>query len=127
MRQPILRFAMNFAAYLVFGGGIFAFAAIQAHAIGSSTGDFARVIAAALGVAVWCGALTTSSELVAKRIEARPKRALVAASLGALSLGGFAAALSVISGGAVSTSFIAIGAVVGAAMHGARAFAAQTT
>lgn len=114
---------MNFVAYLVFGGGIFAFAAIQAHSLSSSTGDFARVITAALGVAVWCGALTTSSELVAKRIDDRPKRAAIAALLGALSLGGFATALSLMSSGAVATSFIVIGVVAGAAMHGARAFA----
>jgi hypothetical protein len=121
MRQLIVRFAMNFAAYLVFGGGIFAFAALQSH----QTVDFGNVILAAVLVAFWSGSLTTTSETIARTMPSQAKRAAIAAVLGALSLGGFAALLSLFSSGGhdLRASFVVIGVVAGGAMHAARAFA----
>ena len=122
MRNPAARFALNFAIYLVFGGGIFAFVAMR-DAAGANKPSFASVVIAALCLAVWSGALTTVIEVVVRREPRLGKRAAIAGGLGALSLGGFAAILSLLAWHGLPLGFVAIGVIAGGAMHAARAFA----
>lgn len=120
MRHPVARLLLNFTIYLVFGGAILAFVTNEAHA-NRSLGE---IIGAALGVALWSGTLTT---LIETRIVPLPdpaRRTLLAALCGGLSLGGFAAILSMVAWQAPQPGFIAIGLIAGALMQGARAFSA---
>lgn len=118
LRHPVARLLLNVTVYLVFGGAILAFVSNEARA----GRTFGEVVGAAIGVALWSGTLTT---LIETRIIPLPdpaRRSLLAALCGALSLGGFAAILSMVAWKSPQPGFIAIGLVAGALMQGARAF-----
>lgn len=118
MRHPIARLALNFLVYLVFGGAILAFVTNETKAARS----LIEILGAALGVALWSGTLTTAIETRVVPMADPARRSLIAALLGGLSLGGFAAILSVVAWSEPQPGFIAIGVVAGALMQGARAF-----
>lgn len=118
MRHPFARLALNFLVYLVFGGAILAFVTNETKAGRSLT----EIMGAAFGVALWSGTLTTAIETRVLPMADPARRSLIAALLGGLSLGGFAAILSVVAWAAPQPGFIAIGLVAGALMQGARAF-----
>ena len=118
MRNPVARFALNFAVYLVFGGAILAFTAQG----GSPAVPFQHIAWAALAVALWSGSLTTLIETRVNALAAPTKRALIAGLVGGLSLGGFATILSVVAWRGPELGFIALGVVAGALMQAARAF-----
>ncbi len=118
MRTPLVRFALNFTVYLVFGGGILAFTAQGAPILI----PFADIAIGALGVALWSGTLTTLIETRVVAIADPLRRSLTAGLLGGLSLGGFATILSSVAWRSVEPGFIAIGLVAGALMQAARAF-----
>lgn len=122
MRSPVARFAINFTVYLVFGGAILAFVTRDVAEKTGAIVSFGTILAAALGVALWSGALTTAIETRVMPLPVATKRAGVAAALGALNLGGFAAILSVVAWGSLQLGFVAIGLVAGALMQAARAF-----
>ena len=122
MRSPLARLAINFTVYLVFGGAILAFVTRD---VAEKTGvavSFPTILAAALGVALWSGALTTVIETRVMRMPVATTRAGIAALLGAVNLGGFATILSVVAWGGPQLGFIAIGIAAGALMQAARAF-----
>jgi phage shock protein E len=118
MRHPIARLLLNFTVYLVFGGAILAFVTNEARA----GRTFSEIVGAALGVALWSGTLTTLIETRIIPLRDPARRSLLAALCGGLSLGGFAAILSVVAWKSPQPGFIAIGLVAGALMQGARAF-----
>jgi phage shock protein E len=118
MRHPLVRLLLNFTVYLVFGGAILAFVTNEAR----SGRTFAEVVGAAIGVALWSGTLTTLIETRIIPLRDPARRSLLAALCGGLSLGGFAAILSVVAWKSPQAGFIAIGLVAGALMQGARAF-----
>jgi phage shock protein E len=120
MRHPAARLILNFTVYLVFGGAILAFVTNEARA----NRTFAEIVGAALGVALWSGTLTTLIETRIIPLKDPARRSLLAALCGGLSLGGFAAILSMVAWRAPQPGFIAIGLVAGALMQGARAFSA---
>jgi hypothetical protein len=116
--MAIARFAMNFVVYLVFGGAILAFTAMQ----GPTKAPFLNVVAGALVVAAWSGALTTLIEVRVMPLHDIRRRVGLALAMGALSLGGFATVLSFVAWRELQWGFIAIGVGAGALMQGARAF-----
>jgi hypothetical protein len=118
MRHAVVRFALNFTVYLVFGGGILAFTARR----GLEPAPFLTTAVAALGVALWSGSLTTLIETRVILMAEPLKRALAAGVVGALSLGGFAAILSVVAWHREELGFIGIGIAAGGLMQAARAF-----
>jgi hypothetical protein len=120
LRTPIARFALNFALYLVFGGGMLAFAAM--HDATPERASTSTVILAALVLALWCGALSTAGEHVNLSAMPQLRRAVLAGVLGALSLGGFAIILSLLAWHGVPALFVGIGVLAGGLLHGARAF-----
>lgn len=115
------RFLINVATYAVFGGGLFAFAAMRG-ARPVAPGEIALAVAA---VALWSGGLTTLIERLVPRLPAMSTRVLAGAVLGALSLGGFALALGVVVWRTPSPKLIALATLVGALMQAARTFAAR--
>lgn len=118
MRHPVARLLLNFTVYLVFGGAILAFVTNEARA----GRTFAEIVGAAIGVALWSGTLTTLIETRIIPLQDPARRSLLAALCGGLSLGGFAAILSMVAWKSPQPGFIAIGLVAGALMQGARAF-----
>src|SRR5688572_13864874 len=118
MKHPVARLLLNFTVYLVFGGAILAFVTNEARA----GRTFGEIVGAALGVALWSGTLTTLIETRIIPLRDPARRSLLAAACGGLSLGGFAAILSVVAWKSPQPGFIAIGLVAGALMQGARAF-----
>jgi hypothetical protein len=119
----LARLALNFVIYLVFGGGIFAFVALRNTGVDSPPPAIGTIALASVVLALWSGGLTT---VIEKRVVNLPKlalRAVLAALLGALSLGGFALILSWVAWKSLPLSFVGLGLVAGGLMHGARAFA----
>jgi phage shock protein E len=116
------RFLINVAMYAVFGGGLFAFAAMRgAHPV--AAGEVALAVA---GVALWSGGLTTLVERLVPRLPAMSTRVLAGAVLGALSLGGFALALGIVVWRTPAPQLIALATLAGALMQAARTFAARS-
>ena len=123
MRSPLVRFALNFIVYLVFGGAILAFTAQRVVPAGGTPAvPFEQIVGAALAVALWSGTLTTLIETRVNAMADPIKRALTAGLLGGLSLGGFATILSSVAWRRPELGFIAIGVAAGALMQAARAF-----
>lgn len=117
----MMRFLLNVAMYAVFGGGLFAFAAMR----GDRQVDALEVAVAVAAVALWSGGLTTAIERFVPRLPAASTRVLAGAVLGALSLGGFAVALSLVVWRQPVPQLIALATVAGALMQAARTFAAR--
>ncbi len=115
------RFLVNVALYAVFGGGLFAFAAMR----GGGAVSFVELVIAVAGVALWSGGLTTAIERVVPRLPAMSTRVLAGATLGAASLGGFALALSLVVWHRPVPQLLVLATVVGALMQAARTFAAR--
>jgi hypothetical protein len=118
MRRWPVRLLMNVAVYFVFGGGLFAFAGMQTN----RGATFQEVALTSTFVALWCGVLTTIIEVWVKQLGDTRKRIAIAAVLGALSLGGFSGALSLIAFRSVQPTFVLVGALFGGLMQAARAF-----
>ncbi|MBI1948333.1 MAG: rhodanese-like domain-containing protein [Deltaproteobacteria bacterium] len=117
------RFLINVAMYAVFGGGLFAFAAMR----GGREVAAAELAIAVAVVALWCGGLTTAIERVVPRLPKLSTRLLAGATLGAASLGGFALALGLAVWQRPVPQLIALATTVGALMQAARTFAARPT
>lgn len=124
--QGLSRLALNLAVYFVLGGGVLSFVGLrggEGNGAARAPVELSHVLLAALAVAVWSGGLTTWNEVVVLKKPRALPRALLAAVVGALSLGGFATILSLVAWGAPAWGFIAIGVAAGGFMQGARAFA----
>ena len=116
------RFLINVAMYAVFGGGLFAFAALR----GGRTVAVAELVLAVAVVALWCGGLTTAIERWVPRLPAMSTRVLAGATLGAASLGGFALALSLAVWQRPVPQLVGLATALGAIMQAARTFAARS-
>ena len=112
----MLRFIVRVSAYAILGFGMFA-------ATGLLSGRDPLVVAAAvIGASLWSGTLTTFLERVAYEKNDPKERVAWGALLGALSVGGFTGALSQLAWGRIDLVLVPIGALLGGAMQGARAF-----
>lgn len=113
------RLVINVAMYAVFGGALFAFAAMRGdHAV-----DMLEVTVAVAAVALWSGGLTSAVERWVPKLPAATTRVLAGAALGALSLGGFALALSLVVWRQPVPQLIGLASAAGALMQAARTFA----
>lgn len=117
----MMRFVLNVAMYAVFGGGLFAFAAMRS----GRPVAYGEVLGAVALVALWSGGITSAIERWVPRLPAMSSRVLAGAALGALSLGGFALALSWVVWRAPVPALVALATLAGAIMQGARTFAAR--
>ena len=115
------RFLINVAMYAVFGGALFAFAALR----GGRAADALEVAIAVAAVALWSGGLTTVVERLVPRLPALSTRVLAGAVLGALSLGGFALALGLVVWRQAPPQLVVLATAAGALMQAARTFAAH--
>lgn len=115
------RFLINVAMYAVFGGGLFAFAALR----GGRTVAVPELVIAVAAVALWCGGLTTAIERVVPTLPAMSMRLLASAAMGAASLGGFALALSLAVWQRPVPQLVGLAMALGALMQAARTFAVR--
>jgi hypothetical protein len=112
----MLRFIVRAAAYAVLGFAMFA-------ATGLMSGrDPLVVTAAVLAASLWSAGITTFLERVAYKRTDPKERVAWGALLGALSVGGFTGGLSLLAWGRVDLVLVPVGALLGGAMQGARAF-----
>ncbi len=116
----MVRFIINTAVYIVLGFAMFALTGLLAGK------PWLQVGVTVVGAALWSGTLTTLLELWAYRKSDASDRVAWGALLGALSVGGFTAALSQLAWGHLDPVLVPVGALLGGAMQGARAFASGT-
>ena len=119
---PLLRVLLNFAVYGIFSAGLLAFVGLR-----GTTLSLQQVGLGALCITVWCGGLSNAIELGVYPMRVWQRRVALGATLGALSLGGFALVLATLAWGGAQPLFIGLAAFAGAAMQGARAFAVGQT
>lgn len=112
----MLRFLIQIAVYLVLGFAMFA-------ATGLLSSREPTVVALCIGAAaLWSASLTTFLERRGYPRRDPRERVAWGALLGALSVGGFTGTLSWLAWGRVDTVLVPLGALLGGAMQGARAF-----
>lgn len=112
----MLQLILRVAAYAVLGFAMFA-------ATGMQSGRDPLVVAAAVfGAACWSGGVTTFLERVAYKKKDATERVAWGALGGALSVGGFAGALSLLAWGHIDVVLVPVGALLGGVMQAARAF-----
>jgi rhodanese-related sulfurtransferase len=117
MNNVYVRYAINLAVYAVLGFALFA-------ATGLIGGKDPTRVALTIGVvAIWSASLTTVLERYGYTKRDAKERVAWGAVLGALSVGGFTGGLSWLAWDRVDLVLVPIGALLGGAMQGARAFA----
>ena len=116
--RPVIRVVLNFAVYGIFSAGLLSFVGLRGAKLTTQ-----QVALGALCITVWCGGLSNAIELAVYPMRAWQRRVVLGATLGALSLAGFAIILATLAWGGVQPLFVGLAATAGAAMQGARAFA----